>query len=85
MTPNSVSVDPEMAAALGDCQPGESKQMLITVTVNTHDEEGITATITGVEPYVAPAEEEAEEAVEPAPTAYPAGSGSKALQQALVA
>lgn len=59
MKTDSFSVGPELASELGECEVGETKQVMVTMKVTKHDESGIAGTITGVEPY----EEEAEEPV----------------------
>lgn len=65
MKQNLLTVDPEMEAQLGECKVGDTKQMLVTVEVTAKDKDGLSAKITGVEPYA-----EAEE--EPAPSESPA-------------
>jgi hypothetical protein len=51
MKANTLHVDPELEAQLGECKVGDTKQMLVTVEVTGKDDKGLTATITGVEPY----------------------------------
>jgi hypothetical protein len=65
MKADSFSVGPEFADVLGECEPGDTKRVMVTMTVGTHDEKGITGTITAVEPY----EEEVEEEPAPSPKA----------------
>lgn len=82
MKTNSLSIGPELKAALGECRPGETKQVLLTITVNNADDAGLDGTVVAVEPYEAPAEEEPEMAP-PGPAAP--GAGSPALQAAIQA
>lgn len=81
MKPNFVTVDAEMAKELGDCAVGDTKKMMVTMTVDGMGESGLTGTITAVEPYEAPEEPEAEEEV----AAPVAGQKSKALAEAISA
>lgn len=51
MKTNSVSLDSDLAAQLGDCTVGEEKQITLTVKVTGMDDKGFTAEVTGAQPY----------------------------------
>lgn len=74
MKTNSLSLDAELAGQLGECKPGETKTITLTVTVDAMDE-GLMATVDSVEPYA----EEEEVYEEPAPKK----KGAKALRVAM--
>lgn len=73
MKANSLSLDPDLTAALGECEVGETKSMMVTVRVDAKDDTGLKATVTEVEPYEM---EEVEEEETPP-------SGSSALKEAI--
>jgi len=77
MKTNSLSLAPDMVAELGECAVGDTKEVMVTITVDAKDDTGLSGTITAVEPY------ETEPEVEEVEPEMPSGSGSKALKAAL--
>lgn len=82
MKANSLVLDPELTDQLGECAVGEEKQVVLTITVDKHDETGLSGTVTDVQPYeeTETTDNTAEETTEPAGAP---GMGSKAMKAAM--
>jgi hypothetical protein len=76
MSPNSITLSPEMQSKLGQCKPGETKKMTVTVKVGDV-KDGFKGEIVEVSPYT--------EEAEPEPAATPKGKTKypKAIQMAM--
>lgn len=82
MTTNSLVLDPELTAQLGDCAAGDEKQVVLTITVDKHDDTGLSGTVTAVEPYDAAASDTTEGEPAAVANATP-GMGSPAMKKAM--
>lgn len=80
MKANSLVLDPEMADQLGDCQPGEEKQVTLTIKVDKHDDTGLSGTVTEVQPYD---EEDTQDSGADEESEGEPGMGSPAMKKAM--
>lgn len=87
MKTNSVSLDSELAAALGDCKVGDTKDITLRITVDSMDDTGFNGTVQNVVDYEEPDEEDGETPATP-PASGPKGpppppKRAKALEDAI--
>ena len=80
MKPNTFSLDPTLAAELGDCEVGETKTITLEITVDKMDDSGLSGTVNSATYEEEESEAEMEEETPPEPPSKRPKAVEKALK-----